>query len=61
MLHNETVNVWSHLIGAFVFFVMVIYFIAMDEETIRTKELFTNNNTAIPRWPLIVHGLAATF
>jgi adiponectin receptor len=30
--HNETFNVWSHLLGALVFLGMVFYFIAMDPE-----------------------------
>lgn len=27
MWHNETVNVWSHLLGAIVFFILIINFL----------------------------------
>lgn len=28
MLHNESVNVWSHLLGVFLFLILVIYVVS---------------------------------
>jgi len=45
--HNESVNVWTHFLGAIAVFAVLIYTIFMDDKT------FTENDPiSVPRWPL---------
>jgi adiponectin receptor len=50
MIHNESVNIWSHLLGA-LFFLLLLYHVIMNADTIRystgIEGLNAYNSTAI--------------
>ena len=52
MVHNETVNVWSHLLGS-VAFIAVIFYIASNP----CKDI--KQEIDVPLWPLVLHMLGA--
>lgn len=45
MIHNETMNVWSHLIGALLFSGMVVYIIMFLSPT-----SLHNSDSLVQRW-----------
>ena len=48
MLHNETVNVWSHMVGSLGFVGLIIY----------VSLLFTPEKSWLPMWPLFTQMFA---
>ena len=52
MLHNETVNIWTHLFGFLAFLALAVCSIHM---------LFDNNLTPMPVWPLLMHAIGGAF
>lgn len=51
MLHNETVNVWTHGLGAIYFIVMFLFSVYLSFRKMPYS--------SVPIWPLIVHAVAA--
>lgn len=47
MLHNETVNVWSHMLGSLGFILMLIYVAVFY----RPADFF-GTTSGLPMWPL---------
>ena len=56
MFHNETVNVWSHLIGALCFVVMIFYVLLVEETLGSLYNHITMDPVVerVPRWPIIL-------
>jgi len=52
MIHNETVNVWSHAFGLF-YFVVALAFVAFWIWTRKPE------GSEVPVWPLLIHATAA--
>ena len=50
MLHNETVNIWTHLLG-FVCFVALAFFTTMA---------LTQSTDEVPVWPLLIHAIGGS-
>jgi adiponectin receptor len=48
MLHNETVNIWSHFIGCGIFICLLVLVLMND----------LGDDPTVPKWPLIVHLIA---
>jgi predicted membrane channel-forming protein YqfA (hemolysin III family) len=49
--HNETVNVWTHLLGCLTFICLVVYVILLP--------VIYEGHNEVPIWPLVVHCSAA--
>jgi hypothetical protein len=45
MLHNETVNVWSHLLGVFAIFAYFIYTVSSVYNSFTYQEIYTGDPT----------------
>jgi adiponectin receptor len=54
MLHNETVNIWTHLVGAVVFFILMIY-ILITQDTL--YDVIISDDSRVPKWPIVVFTL----
>ena len=52
MMHNESVNVWSHAFGLF-YFVVALAFVAFWIWTRKPE------GSEVPVWPLLIHATAA--
>jgi len=44
MLHNETVNVWSHLLGVFAFFAYFLYTVSSVYESYKYRDILSAND-----------------
>lgn len=49
MLHNESANVWSHLLGVLVFFILLAYTAAALD--IQAEALASEISTVLSRFP----------
>jgi predicted membrane channel-forming protein YqfA (hemolysin III family) len=58
MCHNETVNIWTHLLGAVFFFSMIYYvlFVMTDMVSLITHDVLI---AEVPVWPLFVYIISA--
>ena len=71
MVHNETVNVWTHVIGTLFFAAMINFVICYHQDVIYGQELQTQIWSmfdikatllrVVPVWPLLAHLVAALF
>ena len=65
-IHNETVNIWTHLIGCLIGFILCLYIaIALCDPADYTVDkllasIYDCDTTKdVPAWPLFVHAISA--
>ena len=51
MIHNETVNIWTHLVGAVIFLGLMV-FILFAEDSL--YDVIISDGSHVPKWPIIV-------
>ena len=57
MIHNETVNIWTHLIGS-VIFVIMIFYILFGEDNL--YDVLASDEHHVPKWPIIIAAFGGT-
>ena len=59
MLHNETMNVWTHALGSSAFVIVLGYVIFWLAFLSPVTVAIPAENNDIPLWPLVIHAIGA--
>ena len=54
MIHNETVNVWTHLVGSVIFLIAIFYVLFAEDHL---YDVLISDDRHVPKWPILVAAI----